>query len=45
MSTTSSTLPLIFLAFANEREDGHAYLRNLSIEQRELRKVLQKLRR
>lgn len=36
-------LPIIFLAFANEREDGNAYLRNLAIEQRELRKILQKL--
>ncbi|MGB0522809.1 MAG: CHAT domain-containing protein [Flammeovirgaceae bacterium] len=36
-------LPIIFLAFANEREDDHAYLRNLTIEQRELRKALAKL--
>lgn len=35
-------LPIILLAFANEREDENSYLRNLHLEQRELRNILNK---
>ena len=37
-----SNLPVIFLAFANEREEESRYLRALAIEQRELKSVLEK---
>ena len=40
---SAKKLPIILLAFANEQEDEHAYLRKLNIEQRELRKTLNKL--
>ncbi|MEK7728077.1 MAG: hypothetical protein AAB354_06645 [candidate division KSB1 bacterium] len=36
--------PVIFLAFANDRTEGGAYLRNLPIELDGIRKALQKAR-
>jgi hypothetical protein len=36
--------PVIFLAFANDRAEGGAYLRNLPIEMDAIRKALQKAR-
>ena len=41
--SNSKQLPILFFAFANEKEDGNAYLRNLAIEQREIREALQKV--
>lgn len=36
-----SKLPIIFLAFANEQENGHAYLRGLAKEQRAVNRILE----
>ena len=38
-----SKSPIIFLAFANEREDGNAYLRSLHKEQKKIQLALKKL--
>jgi tetratricopeptide (TPR) repeat protein len=38
---TSDNTPVIFLAFANDRDDTIGYLRNLPIEARRLREVLE----
>ena len=39
--TDSNTEPIIFLAFANDRDDAVRYLRNLPEEKRRLREVLE----
>ena len=44
MPATSSDKPVIFLAFAQDRVEGGAYLRNLPIELDGIRKALQKAR-
>ena len=35
------SIPVIFLAFANDRMDGSGYLRNLPVEQRQITKALE----
>ncbi len=42
MAPTPSDKPVIFLAFAQDRVEGGAYLRNLPLEQDGIRKALQK---
>ena len=41
---TQNNKPVIFLAFANVRDDSVPYLRNLSDEQRQIREALDKAR-
>ena len=38
----SNNKPVIFLAFANDRDDNVGYLRNLPVEARKLREVLER---
>ena len=41
---TQNNKPIIFLAFANVRDDSLPYLRNLPDEQRQIREELEKAR-
>jgi len=41
---TQNKKPIIFLAFANVRDDTVPYLRNLPDEQRQIREALEKAR-